>query len=151
MNIPWRAQSHAVLYLHELRIHTQYCASCGQHDNGPDVELQVWPVVLLTHHDGGANYSPRVPCACHFVSCDVISDACSSDCNVEAGVGRRACGLLEMRLDYECDLARSRVAGGRLGEGFFSTVTQGLDYEMLVAALRSRRVAVVQPAAGASE
>jgi hypothetical protein len=54
-DVPWCTQPHLVLNRHELRVYAENQTCGGEHDNGPDVELEVGPVVFFADEDGGAD------------------------------------------------------------------------------------------------
>jgi hypothetical protein len=49
--IPRRPLPRLTLNRHKLRIHAQDGARRRQHDDGPDIQLRIRPVVLLAHYD----------------------------------------------------------------------------------------------------
>jgi hypothetical protein len=64
---PRRPQSHVTLNLHKLCVYTQYRAGGHEHDDGPYVELEIRPVVLLPYDNGRAHDCRGVSCARHCV------------------------------------------------------------------------------------
>lgn len=64
---PRHPQSHPTLNLHEFRADAQNRAGGDEHHHGPQVQLQVGPVVLFANDDRGADHGCGVAGSRHFV------------------------------------------------------------------------------------